>query len=248
MTRKNCSPLSLSTISCFLATVLFVIERYDFSIVSSVTQQLAVVQANFPLRSSRQGQVQSSTSKQLPCRVQFVFAGPKYDYNQFPNLQSWIRYTDSKCSIEFLRPNHPFLNQLTTAESRMFYDMAHLPILQADMLKLFALYYLGGIVADLDVEPIKQFPQAWSGADTPFATCDVVLGIETACYDDICVKNYVRKGQIQNWAMFARRRRSPFLGELVRYIIKKYDTFPRHRFLPVQEVAGSGCITDFVAL
>ncbi|CAK4687138.1 unnamed protein product [Aphanomyces euteiches] len=190
-----------------------------------------------------------ATNPQDVCRVQFVFAGPKYDYSQFPNLQTWIRYTDPKCSIEILRPYHRFITQLTAAEKRMFYDMAYLPILQADMLKLLAVYYLGGVSADLDVEVVKPFPQAWQGDDTPFATCDVILGIETACYDDDCVKNYVRKGQIQNWAMFARRPRSHFLGELVSYIVNKYDTFPSHdKNVAVQEVAGSGSITDFVQI
>ncbi|CAK4073899.1 unnamed protein product [Aphanomyces euteiches] len=129
----------------------------------------------------------------------------------------------------------------------MFYDSAFRPILQADMLKLFALYYLGGLVVDLDVELLKPFPQAWTGIEAPIASCDVVVGIESDCYDDDCVKYFDRKGQVQNWAMFARRPRSPFLGELLEFIVAKYHAMtPLNEDTQVQEVAGSGPITDFI--
>ncbi|KAF0693968.1 hypothetical protein As57867_015066, partial [Aphanomyces stellatus] len=82
------------------------------------------------------------------CRVQFVFAGSKYDYNQFPTMQSWIRYADPKCPIELIRPNHAVFNQLTPSEKEVFYDSAYLPILQADFMKLLVIYYLGGLVTD----------------------------------------------------------------------------------------------------
>ncbi|KAG9409206.1 hypothetical protein AC1031_019465 [Aphanomyces cochlioides] len=112
----------------------------------------------------------------------------------------------------------------------MFYDSAFRPILQADMLKLFALYYLGGLVVDLDVQALKPFPQGWTGIEAPIASCDVVVGIESDCYDDGCVKHFVRKGQVQNWAMFARRPRSHFLGELLEFIVAKY-----HAMTPLNE-------------
>ncbi|CAK4614147.1 hypothetical protein AeNC1_011193 [Aphanomyces euteiches] len=91
------------------------------------------------------------------CRVQFAFAGSKYDYGQFPTLKSWIRYTDPKCAIDFLRSNHPFMTQLTAAQSRMYYESDYLPILQADMLKMFSVYYLGGVAVDLDVKRSSRF-------------------------------------------------------------------------------------------
>ncbi|KAF0696558.1 Aste57867_12680 [Aphanomyces stellatus] len=183
------------------------------------------------------------------CRVQFVFAGTKYNYGQFPTMQSWIRYADSKCPIELIRPNHAIFKQLLPAEKEAFYDSAYLPILQADFMKLLVIYYLGGLVTDLDVEALKPFPREWTGPDTALATCDVVLGIEVQCYDDECAKTMVRKGQIQNWSMWTRRRRSPFVGDLVDYVVAKYKTFPSHDMnVPVQEVFGSGSITDFVRL
>ncbi|KAF0693967.1 Aste57867_15121 [Aphanomyces stellatus] len=183
------------------------------------------------------------------CRVQFVFAGTKYNYGQFPTMQSWIRYADSKCPIELIRPNHAVFNQLTPAEKEAFYDSAYLPILQADFMKLLVIYYLGGLVTDLDVEALKPFPNEWTGPDTALATCDVVLGIEVNCYDDECVKTMVRKGQIQNWSMWTRHRRSPFVGDLIEYVVAKYKTFPPHdKNVPVQDVFGSGSITDFVQL
>ncbi|CAK4093895.1 unnamed protein product [Aphanomyces euteiches] len=181
------------------------------------------------------------------CRVQFIFAGSKHDYNNFPTLQSWIRFADPKCPIEFLRTNHPFVGVLTTAEARMFHDSAFLPILQADMLKFFAVYYLGGLVVDLDVQAIKPFPEAWIGKDSPHSSCDVILGIEANCYDDECVKTMVRKGQVPNWAMFVRRPRSQFLGDLLDFVVAKYESMaPLDKDAAVQEVAGSGTITDFV--
>ncbi|KAF0696559.1 Aste57867_12681 [Aphanomyces stellatus] len=183
------------------------------------------------------------------CRVQFVFAGSKYDYNQFPTMQSWIRYADPKCPIEIIRPNHAVFNQLTPIEKPVFYDSAYLPILQADFMKLLVMYYLGGLVTDLDVEALKPFPTAWTGPGTALATCDVVLGIEVNCFDDECAKTMARKGQIQNWSMWSRRRHSPFLGQLIEYVVAKYKTFPSHdKHVAVQEVFGSGSITDFVRL
>ncbi|CAK4276491.1 unnamed protein product [Aphanomyces euteiches] len=183
------------------------------------------------------------------CRVQFVFTGSKSNYKSFPTLQSWMRFADPTCPIEFLRSNHPFLGQITVAEARVIGALAFQPILQADMLKLLAIYYLGGLVVDLDVQAIKPFPQAWADVESPLAFCDVVLGIEADCYDDICVKNFVRKGQIQNWAMFARQPRSPFLGELLEFIVEKYDSMaPLDENVSIQEVAGSGPITDFVQI
>ncbi|KAH9142386.1 hypothetical protein AeRB84_013536 [Aphanomyces euteiches] len=243
--------------------VLFIVMGYDLSHVTSVVTKHAKMlheKLTTPVDLNPSRRSNPSAAGHLPpalqgvtkgaaCRVQFVFAGSKYDYNNFPLLQTWIRYADPKCPIEFLRPNHPFLVQLTTAESRMFYNSAFLPILQADMLKLFSLFYLGGVVVDLDVEAIKPFPQAWSGIDNSLASCNVVVGIEANCYDDECVKTMVRKGQIQNWAMFARQPRSQFMGELLEFVVAKYESMaPLDKDVSVQEVAGSGPITDFVIL
>ncbi|CAK4917429.1 unnamed protein product [Aphanomyces euteiches] len=134
----------------------------------------------------------------------------------------------------------------------MYYESDYLPILQADMLKMFSVYYLGGVAVDLDVEALKPFPSQWTGPNTALATCDVVLGIEADCYDDICVKSMRRKGQIQNWAMYARRPRSTFLGELLDFTVDRYERFyvPHgpNETVEVQEIAGSGVIADFVQL
>ncbi|KAF0696560.1 Aste57867_12682 [Aphanomyces stellatus] len=183
------------------------------------------------------------------CHIQFVFAGPKYKYNQFSTMQSWIRYADHRCHIELIRPEHVVFNQLTLVEKEVLYDSADLPILQADFMKLLLLYYRGGLVTDLDVEALKPFPSAWTGPDTALATCHVMLGIEVNCYDDGCIDSMVRLGQIQNWSMWARRRHSPFVSELLEYVVAKYKTFPRQdTHVSVQEVFGSGSITDFVRL
>ncbi|KAF0693965.1 Aste57867_15119 [Aphanomyces stellatus] len=193
--------------------------------------------------------VSDPTTTHEHCRVQFVFAGTKYDYNQFPSMQSWIRMADARCEIAFMRPYQPFLAHLAPAEKAMFDDTAYLPILQADLMKLLVLYYRGGLVTDLDVEARKPFPANWTGPTTLLATCDVVLGIEVQCFDAYCAKTMARKGQIQNWSMWARRRHSVFLGQLIEYVVAKYKLFPSHDpDVAVQEVAGSGTITDFVQL
>ncbi|KAF0696561.1 Aste57867_12683 [Aphanomyces stellatus] len=186
----------------------------------------------------------NATREDEVCRVQFVFAGPKYDYQRFSVLQTWVRYADPKCTIEFIRTSHPMFQQLTPAERHVFLGSAYVPILQADFMKLLVLYYLGGLVTDLDIEALKPFPDQWTGPTTPLATCDVVLGIEGNCYDgNNC--NMVRKGQIQNWSTWSRRRHSPFVGQLIEYAVAKFNNFPG---APVQEVFGSGAITDFVRL
>ncbi|KAF0693966.1 Aste57867_15120 [Aphanomyces stellatus] len=192
--------------------------------------------------------IQQQYKQETPvCRIQFVFTGTKYDYDKFPMLQSWLQYADPKCAIELVRANHAFVDELTPAERAMFDDSAYLPILQADFMKLLVLYYLGGLVTDLDVSPMKRFPDDWTGPNTALATCDVVLGSEVSCFTDECASGYVRKGQIQNWSMWARHRHSPFLGELIGFVVDKYKTFPVHdKDVAVQEVAGSGPITDFV--
>ncbi|KAF0693964.1 Aste57867_15118 [Aphanomyces stellatus] len=187
------------------------------------------------------------------CRIQFVFAGAKYDYKKFPLLQTWLRFADPACAIELIRPDHPvLLAQLYPAERAMMDDISYVPILQADFMKLLVLYYFGGLVTDLDTEPRKPFPSEWTGPTTTLATCDVVLGVETNCFDDECVQGYVRKGQIQNWSMWARRRHSRFLGHLIEYVVDRYRNTtafpPFDPHPPVQDVAGSGPITDFVAL
>ncbi|KAF0696567.1 Aste57867_12689 [Aphanomyces stellatus] len=184
------------------------------------------------------------------CRVQFVFAGTKSNYKHFSSLRAWLRLTNPTCPIEFIRPGHPFLVQVSAAERATMDDMAYLPILQADFMKLLVLYYFGGLVTDLDTEPLKRFPDDWTGAGTKLATCDVVLGVEADCFDDKCVATMVRKGQIQNWSMWARTRHSPFVRQLVDAVVTKYATFVvRHDpNVAVQEVAGSGTITDFVKL
>ncbi|KAF0703618.1 hypothetical protein As57867_007564, partial [Aphanomyces stellatus] len=105
------------------------------------------------------------------------------------------------------------------------------------------------IATDLDVEAVKPFPNEWTGPETALATCDVVLGVEHDCFDDECVSWFSRKGQIQNWSMWTRRRHSPFLSELIEYVVAKYKTFPPHdKKVSVQDVFGSGSITDFVRL
>ncbi|KAF0693963.1 Aste57867_15117 [Aphanomyces stellatus] len=190
-----------------------------------------------------------TSSLAATCRVQFVFAGPKYDYKDFPKLQSWVQYTDPQCAIEFVRTDHPFLRDLSADEKDVLQDSAFLPILQADLMKLLVLYYRGGLVTDLDTKPLVAFPHGWTGPDTELSTCDVVLGVEAHCYRDDCVGTLVRKGQIQNWAMWTRRRRSLFVRGLLDYVIDKFKSFPLPHdkgVVAVQEVAGSGPITDFV--
>ncbi|KAF0736412.1 hypothetical protein Ae201684P_006709 [Aphanomyces euteiches] len=229
---------------CFL----LVFVGYNISNVSSIDT------AREALARSAQEETIVRDDQPPVCRVQFVFTGSKYNYAQFPTLQSWIRYTDSKCVIEFILANHPFMTQLTPAHARMFYESDYLPILQADMLKMFAVYYLGGLAVDLDVEALKPFPSQWIGPDTALATCDVVLGIERDCYDNNCLSSWRmrRKGQIQNWAMYARKPRSTFFGELLDFTVDRYERFhvPHgpNATVEVQEIAGSGVITDFVQL
>ncbi|KAF0696563.1 Aste57867_12685 [Aphanomyces stellatus] len=182
------------------------------------------------------------------CRVQFVVDGDTYVPKSFPTLPAWIRQSDASCAIEYIRSDHAFVDELPPAQKAMFDDTAFLTIVQADFMKLLIVYYLGGLVADLDVEPLKRFPSEWTGPTTALATCDVVLGIEVNCFDDVCARTMVRKGQIQNWAMYARRPHSRFIGALLDYVVAKYSTFlpPHDRNVSVQEVAGSGTITDFV--
>ncbi|CAK4675025.1 unnamed protein product [Aphanomyces euteiches] len=245
----------------FTGAILLLVVSYDISIMhmALMPQVLSIHRKIAPARmrnirvedKAAPARVQDVRSEdkaaEETCRVQFVFAGSKYDYSNFPSLQSWLRYADPKCPIEFIRANHPFLAQLSPAQARMFNDVAFLPIIQADMLKLFAVYYIGGVVVDLDVEALKPYPQQWTGPDTVLSTCDVVLGIEVNCFDRICVRGIVRRGQIQNWAMYSRRPRSPFLGELLDFIVEKYEAnAPLQKNVSVQEVAGSGPITDFI--
>ncbi|ETV91104.1 hypothetical protein H310_14260 [Aphanomyces invadans] len=183
------------------------------------------------------------------CSVQFVFAGPKHDYTTFHRISAWLARGSPKCPIDLIRDDHPFLAAITPDERAMYLDVAYRPILQADLLKLLVLYYRGGLVTDMDVEPLKSFPDQWVGPGTALATCDVFFGVEVDCYDDECIHWYTRKGQLQTWTMWARRPRSAFLKNLLAHIVQHYSTMtPRHDpNVSVQEVAGSAVITDYLA-
>ncbi|KAF0696565.1 Aste57867_12687 [Aphanomyces stellatus] len=180
------------------------------------------------------------------CRVQFVVQGETYVPKEFPYLPAWIKYTNSSCTVDIVRMDHAFFNQLTPAQSAMLNATSSLPILQVDFTKLLVLYYLGGLVADLDVEPRAHFPDQWTGPNTTLATCDVVLGLENGCSDIPSL----RQAQIQNWAMYARHPHSPFLNGLIDFIMDKYEKSPPHnpKGMAVQEVAGSGPMTDYAKL
>ena len=173
------------------------------------------------------------------CKVHFMAAGQLYKYD-LSRLSIWLKKTDPHCSLEILHERSSVLSSVPFIYKKALKETMKIPVIAADLMKLLTIVFEGGLVADFDVEPLAQYPSAWF--NTPrFFTCDVVFGMEHSCFEGDCINSYNRYGQLHNWAMYARYPSSPFLKELLAKMIEKIDMS-----LYVQEIAGSGAMTDFL--
>ena len=175
------------------------------------------------------------------CRLQIVMAGNYNKYN-YQNVPTWLDKSSKHCQFEFIRQDHPMMQHLTLDEKVAFEKMAPIPVIQADYMKFLTMYYLGGLVFDFDVAPLKQYPQDWStGA---LSGCDVSLGVEHGCFEGDCLEKgqYADYGQLQTWALDAQKPRSEFL----RFYLDKVVNQSFDNLNNVQDIAGSGMLSKAV--
>lgn len=124
-----------------------------------------------------------------------------------------------------------------------------------DFLKLLLLYKYGGIAADADTTPAVnasaiEFPRG----------CDVIFGKETHMpyewfekplyrHDGVGQKYpFNRPFQVLNWAMMAAAPRNPHVKRLIEMAMMHFFGLRDMEFKFIQDVAGSGLMTDYVAL
>jgi hypothetical protein len=123
-----------------------------------------------------------------------------------------------------------------------------------DFLKLLLLYKLGGLVVDADTVPVLD------AADVLLpAGCDVLLGKEThlkpgkfsaPTYRAVggATYGYNRPFQLLNWAMAATKTRNRHVEEMIVSAMRHFFGLRDMEQDLVQDVAGSGMLSDYVAL
>lgn len=130
---------------------------------------------------------------------------------------------------------------------RKAFAKATLQVIRADFAKMVTVYKYGGIAVDLDVSPVVN-PQLWQG----IRDCDTIFGLELACMlrSRNCAWPLARSFQLCFWA-FAGRANSTFLRRLIEAAAANILGQRLLSHLPnesVQDVAGSGLLTDYVSL
>ncbi|KAJ3310887.1 hypothetical protein HDV04_004582 [Boothiomyces sp. JEL0838] len=199
-------------------------------------------------RKAYQNDVLVKSQQMKRYQVSFMFMGNKTDY-QLDNIDLWKEATLSNASINLINSSHPLITTKMTAQQvRALKKLSLYPVVQADFLKTAALYYYGGASVDLDVIPHVKYPSYLDNHEKT-KDCDVMFGIEHERYS-IEELPPVRKGQLQTWAMFTRIKKSEFMRALVDKIVREIEGTDsregRIGYYDVQEIAGSGIITDFV--
>ncbi|GAB9475221.1 hypothetical protein Gpo141_00012323 [Globisporangium polare] len=121
-----------------------------------------------------------------------------------------------------------------------------------DFLKLAMLYKFGGLAADADTFPAIPASEIQWPTD-----CDVVLGKEARANpwekpiyrrSGANVYGLNRPFQILNWAMAASAPRNPHVKRLMEMAMMHFFGLRDMEFDVVQDVSGSGLMTDYVAM
>lgn len=190
------------------------------------------------------------------CRINFVLAGKLKNYTK-TFAWNWEHHTRQdpekqagSCRFELIDSNHYLLkNMVTLPQQQVINTISSKAIVQADYMKLLAMFYLGGVVTDLDIEPMVQYPQGWFSKDLGTDDCSVVFGVEHGEWDpkNLHIHGYVSPGQILTYIMAAQRPGSPFLSHLLQAVGEKILHSPGFAHIPrIQDIAGSGTISDTI--
>ncbi|GAB9475223.1 hypothetical protein Gpo141_00012325 [Globisporangium polare] len=135
------------------------------------------------------------------------------------------------------------------------FNLAVPNIVGYDFLKLAMLYKFGGIAADADTAPARPASEIKWPKD-----CDVIFGKENFIPKEQFSKPlyhtngsrraypFNRPFQILNWAMAASKPRSPHIKKLLEMAMMHFLGLRDMEFDFIQDVAGSGLMTDYVAL
>lgn len=185
--------------------------------------------------------------------VSFILAGPKSDYKMH-NIPKWIAATTGR--IQIFRGDDPVFEIVSPndRETMRILLKSHVHVVVADFMKFIAHYYCSGFVTvklnsnkDFDTYPVADI----RGRGWPhLSSCDVVLGVEHSCFEGSCIKNYSRYAQIETWTTYSSRPRLIFYRKYLDYIHSNLIANPgkTSKQMDVQNVAGSGILTDFVRL
>lgn len=137
---------------------------------------------------------------------------------------------------------------------RKAYELAIPDVVGFDFLKFLLLYKYGGFVVDADTTP--QVP-AWA-IKFP-AGCTVIFGKEAHMPKDWFTKpQYRQEGgatyplirpyQLLNWAMAASTPRNDHVRRLIEMCMMRFFGLRDMEYKLIQDVAGSGLMTDYFAL
>ncbi|KAF3398392.1 Initiation-specific alpha-1,6-mannosyltransferase [Penicillium rolfsii] len=144
----------------------------------------------------------------------------------------------------------------------LYYSYPH-HVLRADLLRYLILWYFGGYYADTDIFPARSIRQCPSLQTSVFQTDDpdisLVVGIEIdepfASSQKMRDWHWVRSYGFIQYTMFAPRRFSPFLREVIVRVLShtkrhkdESNIFlgPRYNELTTLEITGPGVFTDAI--
>ncbi|TYZ62307.1 hypothetical protein PybrP1_009754 [[Pythium] brassicae (nom. inval.)] len=148
---------------------------------------------------------------------------------------------------EILNGFHPFVLKA--------YRLAVPSVVGYDFLKFALLYKHGGLAVDADTQPVVDASEVQR--EFPRNECDVVFGKEAA------VKGWkkpvfrktggpkyglIRPFQILNWAMAASKPRNGHIKWLMQTAMMHFFGMRDMEMSLVQDISGSGLMTDYVAL
>ena len=204
------------------------------------------------------GRFQQMLKDQPQCKVHFLLAGSKTDYNM-RQFHTWLQHTktgslpkqpETDCSIGFIKEDHQLMTSLLTPSQKWAAGiMSSRKVILADYMKLLAMYYYGGVSTDFDVELKTSYPSSWFSDSIHTKSCSVLLGVEHDCWSDDCIapNSFAAKGQIETWALAAHSPKSPFLLALSDRIEKQLrENGNSMAGLGVQQVAGSGIYSMYL--
>lgn len=137
---------------------------------------------------------------------------------------------------------------------RTAYELAIPRVVGFDFLKLLLLYKHGGLVVDADTYPLVFALQVTFASE-----CLVLFGKEThldpwqfsaPTYRKAGGNTYglTRPYQLLNWAMLARGPRNPHVAALIDGAMRHFYGLRDMEESLVQDIAGSGLMSDYVAL
>jgi len=135
------------------------------------------------------------------------------------------------------------------------FNLAVPAVVGFDFLKFILLYKYGGIVGDGDTSPARLASEIKYPME-----CDVIFGKENFIPKDAFTKPMYRKDgvgktypfnrpfQVLNWAMAASKPRNPHVKRLIEMAMMHFFGLRDMEFDFIQDVAGSGLTTDYMAL